>query len=86
MRVVQRFLQHVLPGVMKPLMVLWNEVIGFIFLVLAAFIGVATYRRVQNFNGDAGGVMIVVCSFIFAAVLAAYGVGSFRKARKITRS
>lgn len=67
-------------------MVLWNEVIGFIFLVLATFVGVSTYRRAQHFTGDTGGLLILAASFTFAALLAVYGVSSFRKARKISRS
>ena len=67
-------------------MILWNEVIGFIFLVLAVFVGMATYRRMQNFAGDTGGVLILVGSFAFAAILALYGISSFRRARKISRS
>ncbi len=86
MRLVAQFLKHVLPGVIKPVMVLWNEIIGFIFLVLATFIGVSTYRRAQHFAGDTGGLLILVASFTFAALLAIYGISSFRKARKISRS
>ncbi len=85
MRLVTQFLKHVLPGVIKPVMVLWNEVIGFIFLVLATFVAVSTYRRAQHFSGDAGGLMILIASFTFAALLALYGISSFRKARKISR-
>ncbi len=85
MRLLKEFLKHVLPGVIKPLRILWNEVIGFIFLVLAVFIGLSTYRRAQNFSGNAGGLLILGVSFVFAGVLAAYGISSFLKARKISR-
>lgn len=86
MRLVSQFLKHVLPGVIKPVHILWNEVIGFVFLVLAAFVAVSTYRRAQHFSGDTGGLLILLVSFAFAGVLAFYGVSSFRKARKISRS
>jgi hypothetical protein len=86
MQILQKFLKHVVPGVIKPIMVLWNEVIGFVFVVLAAFIAVSTYRRAQHFSGDTGGLLILVASFTFAAVLAVYGLLSFRRARKISRS
>lgn len=86
MRLVSQFLRHVLPGVIKPLHILWNEVIGFIFLVLAVFVGVSTYRRAQNFNGDTGGLLILAASFTFAAILGIYGVSSFVRARRISRS
>jgi hypothetical protein len=86
MQIVAKFVKHVFPGVIKPIMVLWNEVIGFVFVVLAIFIAFSTYRRAQHFNGDAGGLMILAASFTFAALLAFYGLLSFRKARKISRS
>lgn len=31
----KRFLGHVVPGVIRPIHILWNQVIGFFFLVLA---------------------------------------------------
>jgi len=31
---VNRFLGHVLPGIVRPMHALWNEVIGFFFLSL----------------------------------------------------
>ena len=35
MGMVSKFLGHVVPGVIKPLHALWNQVIGFLFLVFA---------------------------------------------------
>ena len=34
-----RFMEHVMPGVVRPLRVLWHEIIGFIFIVLAVIFG-----------------------------------------------
>lgn len=75
-----------MPGVIRPLRILWNEVIGFIFLVLAVFVGASTWRRAQNFSGDAGGMAIIVFSGLFVLLLAYFGITSFWKARKISRS
>lgn len=86
MRLISELLRHILPGVIKPLHALWNEVIGFLFLAIAVFIAASTWRRAQRFTGDAGGLMILVASFLFAALLAWFGISSFLKARKITRS
>lgn len=86
MRLIAQFLKHVVPGVAKPLMILWNEIIGFIFVCLSVFVGMATYRRLEHFNKDIGGILILTGQFVFALVLALYGVSSFRKARKISRS
>ncbi len=32
---IRKFLKHVVPGVMKPMQIVWNQVIGFFFIVLA---------------------------------------------------
>jgi hypothetical protein len=86
MRLAAQFVKHVVPGVIKPIRVLWNEIIGFLFLVLATFVSLASYRRAQSFTGDTGEFMLLVGYFGFAALLAFYGVSSFWKARKISRS
>ncbi len=86
MRLVSEFIRHVVPGVIRPMRVLWNEVIGFIFIVLAVFIGFSTWRRAQRFTGDAGGVLIIIASAAFVALLAWFGISSFLRARKISRS
>jgi predicted Na+-dependent transporter len=86
MRLVTEFLRHVVPGVIRPVRVLWNELIGFLFLVIAVFVGASTYRRAHTFGRDAGGILIVVISALFAVLLAGYGISSFLKARKISRS
>ena len=36
-KLVSSFLGHVLPGVIRPLHILWNEVLGFLFLAMAAW-------------------------------------------------
>jgi cobalamin synthase len=86
MRLISQFLKHVVPGVIKPVLVLWNEVIGFVFLVLASYFGFWTYRRAKNFTGDTLGLFVLLGSVTFAVLLAYYGISSFRKARKISRT
>ena len=84
--IVAKFLHHVIPGVARPLRILWNEVMGFLFLVIAAFVSISIYRRAKNFTGDPGGLAILVVSCLFALLLAWYGVSAFWRARKISRS
>lgn len=86
MRLVSQFLKHVLPGVVRPLHILWNEVIGFVFLVLAVWIGFGTYRRARDLSGDFQGLIFLVGAIILTCLLAYYGISSFRRARKISRS
>ena len=81
-----RFVRHVVPATVKPARVLWNEVIGFMFLVIAgmfALTGINTWRHYQGKPGDLIKlVMIAVC----VVILGGYGISSFRRARRISRS
>jgi hypothetical protein len=86
MRLVAKFVRSVMPGVIRPVHILWNQVVGFIFLVIASLVGLSTYRRAERFAGDSGGLAILIGSCAFTALLAWYGISSFLKARKISRS
>lgn len=79
----KKFLDHVLPGVIKPLQVLWNEIIGFLFLVIAAGIIFSTVRRTAN---DPNGFWPMVAGVGFGLVLGVFGLSSFLRARRISRS
>ena len=78
-----KFVRHVLPGIMRPIRVLWNQFIGFAFLVLAFVVGMSVVRRSGD---DPKTVGIVIVGIVFALFLAYFGVTSFLKARKISRS
>ncbi len=73
--------KHVGPAVIKPARTLWNEVIGFFFLCLAVIFGFSTVRYASHHDvvrmGFAG-----FCTFIMAW----YGISSFLRARKISKS
>jgi hypothetical protein len=85
------FLKHIIPAVIKPLHSLWNEVVGFFFLCFAVFFGVRTYFYYRHY-ADAppalvpGEIMRVVVTAFFALVFAGFGISSFRRAHKISRS
>jgi len=85
-QMIRSFLGHVIPGVIRPLHVLWNEIIGFLFLVLAVIPIPSIVRNVRDFEGDAGSLFRVILSFSFAAVMAYFGISSFLRARRISRS
>jgi uncharacterized membrane protein len=79
----QKFLDHVLPGIVKPLQVLWNEIIGFVFLVIAVTVIFSTVRRTAK---DPDGFWLLVAGVAFGLVLGAFGLSSFLRARRISRS
>ena len=75
------FFKHVIPAAIKPVHALWHEILGFLFLVFA---GIGAWKLYQ-----APGTLAPVQFFIviiFIVVLAAYGISSIRKSRRIARS
>ncbi len=86
LRVVGQFLHHVVPQVIKPIRTLWNELIGFLFLCLAAIPVPRTIRHLQDYNETGQGLFRVVLSLFFITMMAVFGIQSFLRARKISRS
>jgi hypothetical protein len=80
------FVRHVVPATVKPARTLWNEVIGFIFLVFAAAFGFSAVRSAMDFDGAAGSLIKLVFASIVTIIMTFYGFVSFRKARRISRS
>lgn len=75
-------LGHVVPGVVRPLHILWNQVIGFVFLVLA-LIPVPSVIRNWGKDGAQGHLALSLC---FVLLMGYFGVSSFWRARKISKS
>jgi len=79
------FYQSVMPGVIKPLHVLWNEVIGFVFVVLAVATAPAGWRYYRAIETDPNNLFRLALTIAFGATMAWFGISSFLKARKIRR-
>jgi ABC-type Mn2+/Zn2+ transport system permease subunit len=77
-----KFLHHILPGVVRPMRILWNQFIGFIFLVLAGFVALSTWRRTGTVSESP---LMIVAGFGFAIFLAFFGISSLWRARRISR-
>ena len=85
-QLISKFMRHVVPGVIRPLHALWNEVIGFLFIVFAVVAGFYVFRAVRNFEGDVESLVHIVLPGLFGLVMGYFGVTSFLRARKISRS
>jgi len=81
-----RFVGHVVPGVVKPLHILWNEIIGFIFIVLAVWSVPSVVRNWRHFGQEGGSPFRLIVSVLFTLIMAYFGLSSFLRARKISRS
>jgi hypothetical protein len=84
--VLRQFLHHVVPQILKPLRALWNELIGFLFLVLALAPAPRLIRDWRNYQETESGLFRIVLSCVYMAVMAYFGIHSFLRARKISRS
>ena len=82
---VKQFIRHVVPAVIKPLHVLWNEMISFIFLVLGVMMAFSTWRNFKS-GQNAGSPVLLLAGGGFALLLLWFGVASYLKARRISRS
>ena len=86
MQLLRSFAGHVVPGIIKPLRVLWNEIIGFMFLVLGVIFGFSAWRKYREFNGDFASLLLLMMAVVFVLLMIGYGVSSFLRARRIGKS
>jgi hypothetical protein len=82
----RRFLGFVLPAVLKPAHTLWHELIGFVFLLMATAFLFSGIRAIRQFDGSAGAVIRLAMLAFGVCVMGGYGISSFLRARKISRS
>ncbi|MEZ5353264.1 MAG: hypothetical protein R2762_11560 [Bryobacteraceae bacterium] len=83
--VARKFASSVLPEIIRPLRVLWNELIAFLFLVFFAVAAVAAWRSYQSSGGSAEGLGRAAVSGIFGLIMLVYGVQSYVRSRRVGR-
>ena len=81
----RQFVKHVLPAIIRPLRVLWNQVIGFLFLVLAAWAVPRGVRCVREFDGDLGSISRLLLTSLFIVIMGGFGIYSFWRAHKAAK-
>jgi hypothetical protein len=81
----RQFLQHIVPAVMRPLRILWNQIIGFVFLVLALWAAPRTIHSIRNFEGDLESLFRLLLSSTFILLMGGFGIYSFWRARKASK-
>ncbi len=78
----KKFIGHVMPGVIRPIHILWNQVIGFFFIVLAIL---PISYILKDWSKPGSGPRLVM-EILFAVFMAGFAIHSFLKARKISKS
>jgi len=79
----RRFAKHVVPEVVRPAQIIWNQAVGALFLVLAVpalLKAVQAYRAMEH---DAKSGFGLGLSLVFFAVMVFFGIASFLKAHRI---
>jgi hypothetical protein len=82
----RKFASHVLPGIMRPLRILWNEMIAFVFICFAVPAAAKVYGFWKDFNGEPKSFFGLVLSSIFLMTMLYFAVMSFVRAKKISRT
>ncbi|MDZ7639334.1 MAG: hypothetical protein U5J83_13955 [Bryobacterales bacterium] len=85
MGMISEFRRHVIPAVIKPMRVVWNQSIAFLFLALTVIGGFMVYKEF-NRRQDLDAILALVLGGLFVGMMAFYGIASLWKARKISRS
>ena len=79
----RQFATHVVPEVVRPARIIWNQAIGGVFLLFAVvFFGYAV-KYVRAINSDTSNPVALIFSAFLGGVMLFFGIGSFLKARRI---
>jgi hypothetical protein len=84
--IARKFASNVLPEIIRPLRVLWNEIIAFVFFVLFVIAAFASWRSYQSADGSVEGLGRAVIAGFFGLVMLVYGVQSYTRSRKIGKT
>jgi len=82
----RRFLGFVVPAVLKPARTLWHELVGFVFVSMAIAFVFSGFRAIRQFDGSPAAVVRLAMLAIGVCLLGGYGISSFLRARRISRS
>lgn len=85
------FVKHVVPAVVKPARVLWNQFIGFLFLCFGVIFGFKTTHLALEYGKGGpvegmGEFWRLVIAGVCTAIMLGFGAASFLRARRISRS
>lgn len=83
---VKKFLQAFLPGIIKPLHSLWNEILGFMFIAIAVLLIRALWRGYQEIDLGLAHLIKFVLGVFFFLVMLGFGLHAFWRARRISKS
>jgi dolichyl-phosphate-mannose--protein O-mannosyl transferase len=82
----KKFIQAFLPGIVKPLHSLWNEILGFLFIAIAVLMIRALWRGYNEIDLSFAHMIKFVLGVFFFVVMLGFGLHAFWRARRISKS
>lgn len=83
---LKKFIQAFLPGIVKPLHSLWNEILGFLFIAIAVLMIRALWRGYNEIDLSFAHMIKFVLGVFFFVVMLGFGLHAFWRARRISKS
>ena len=71
---------------MRPLRILWNEMVAFVFICFAIPATPKVYSSWKEFDGEPERLFRLVLSTLFLITMLSFAVFSFMRAKKISRT
>lgn len=81
----QKFAQHVVPEVVRPARIIWNQAIGGVFLLFALLFFGNSFRYFDSKTAVIHNAVGLGFSLFLGIVMSFFGITSFLKARRIAR-
>ncbi len=81
----RQFVKYVLPAILRPLRIVWNQVIGFMFVCMAVIATWRTIPIIREFDGEMATLFRLALSLIFIGMMAGFGIYSFWRAHKVPK-
>jgi hypothetical protein len=82
---IKKFFSIVVPSVIKPLRILWNEVLGAIFIAFAVMLVRPTWKSYVALDDDPANFVKLLLSVLFLTMMAGFGIHAFWRARRISK-
>ncbi len=79
----QTFARTVVPEVVRPARVIWNQAVGALFLVMAVPAVMKILQILRGPRPDEQATFALILSVVFATIMIAFGIVSLLKARRI---
>ena len=81
---IREFKNHIVPAIVRPMRVVWNQSIAFLFFALAFLSAVMVYREYRS-RTEMDALLALLLGGFFVAMMTGYGVHSLLRARRASR-